>query len=99
MLLAPPARFPKCKLTRSYLLFHSRLVRKAIARVLTVLSQTQRDSLKASLKGKKYLPTDLREKKTRAIRRRMTKFELSRETVRQHKRTVQKKNVRYAIKA
>ena len=47
------------------------IVRKAIARVLTVINQTQREHLLAFHKDKgKYLPLDLRQKKTRAIRRR-----------------------------
>jgi large subunit ribosomal protein L35e len=46
-------------------------VRKSIARVLTVYNQTQKDRLRQHKFGK-YLPTDLREKKTRAIRRRLT---------------------------
>lgn len=54
----------------------SKDVRKSIARVLTVISQTQRKALRGYYKDKKYLPLDLRPKKTRAIRRRLTKHEL-----------------------
>jgi len=53
---------------------------------MTVISQTQRDQLRMYYKGKKYVPLDLRPKKTRAIRRRLTKFEASRKTERQQKR-------------
>ena len=62
--------------------FSSRDVRKDIARVNTVMSATTRDVLRElyaskrnpdlSLSGKR-LPLDLRTKKTRAIRRRLTK--------------------------
>ncbi|CAG8549449.1 11857_t:CDS:2, partial [Acaulospora colombiana] len=55
-------------------------VRKSIARVNTVISQTQREQLRLFYKGKKYLPLDLRPKKTRAIRRKLTKFEASQKT-------------------
>jgi hypothetical protein len=44
----------------------SSTVRKSIARVLTVLTQQQRAALRQFYKGKKYLPLDLRAKKTRA---------------------------------
>mmetsp|Transcript_9723 Transcript_9723/g.12141 ORF Transcript_9723/g.12141 Transcript_9723/m.12141 type:complete len:145 (+) Transcript_9723:277-711(+) len=52
-----------------------KVVRKSIARVLTVYNQTQKSKLREMLKNKKYLPKDLRAKKTRAIRRRLTKGE------------------------
>ena len=51
----------------------SSAVRKSIARVLTVTNQKARQNLREYYKGKKYLPLDLRTKKTRAIRRRLTK--------------------------
>lgn len=41
--------------------------------MLTVMNQKQRANLREYYKGKKYLPLDLRAKKTRAIRRRLTK--------------------------
>ncbi|RYR70292.1 hypothetical protein Ahy_A03g016796 isoform A [Arachis hypogaea] len=51
-----------------------KLVRLSIAQVLTVISQKQKSVLReAYKKKKKYLPLDLRPKKTRAIRRRLTK--------------------------
>lgn len=51
----------------------SKVVRLNIAQVLTVISQNQKTALRAAYKHKKYLPLDLRPKKTRAIRRRLTK--------------------------
>lgn len=56
-------------------LFLSREVRKSIARVLTVINQTQKDNLRLFYKNKKYKPKDLRLKKTRAIRRQLNKHE------------------------
>lgn len=73
------------KLTKMYVTFpgllacililgiNSNAVRKSIARVLTVTNQKQRQNLREFYKNKKYLPLDLRHKKTRAIRRRLTK--------------------------
>merc|ERR1712083_1103641 len=57
-----------------------RAVRKNIAKVLTVLNEKARAEAKDLNKGKKYTPYDLRLKKTRAFRRRMTKFEKTRQT-------------------
>ena len=51
----------------------SNTVRKSIARVLTVTNQKARQNIREYYKNKKYLPLDLRPKKTRAIRRRFTK--------------------------
>uniref|UniRef100_A0ABK0LC19 Large ribosomal subunit protein uL29 n=1 Tax=Rattus norvegicus TaxID=10116 RepID=A0ABK0LC19_RAT len=52
-----------------------RVVRKSIARVLTVINQIQKENLRKFYKGKKYKPLDLRPEKTRAVRRRLTKHE------------------------
>lgn len=73
-------------------------VRKSIARVLTVISQTQREQLGLLYKKKKYLPTDLRFKKTRAIRRKLTKFEASRKTEKQLKKELHFPLRKYAVK-
>ncbi|KAJ3056487.1 60S ribosomal protein L35 [Rhizophlyctis rosea] len=74
-------------------------VRKNIARVNTVISQTQREQLRIFYKGKKYIPLDLRPKKTRAIRRRLTAHELSRKTVKQVKKETHFPLRKYAVKA
>merc|ERR1712209_262431 len=52
-------------------------VRKSVARVLTVINQKQKENLRRFYRGKKNMPKDLRPKKTRAIRRQLTKHELS----------------------
>merc|ERR1711911_299002 len=54
-----------------------RVVRKSIARVLTVMHQTQKENLRKFYKTKRYKPKDLRPKKTRAMRRALSSFELS----------------------
>lgn len=61
-------------------------VRLGIARVLTVMSQQKKQALREVYKGKKYLPLDLRPKKTRAIRRRLTKAQLGAKTLKQTKK-------------
>merc|ERR1712146_131887 len=65
-----------------------KVVRKDIARVLTVINQNKRAALREHYKGAKYVPTDLRYKKTRAIRRRLTKNEAQKKTVKEWKRSV-----------
>ncbi|KAF2317401.1 hypothetical protein GH714_021770 [Hevea brasiliensis] len=61
-------------------------VRLSIAQVLTVISQKQKAALREAYKNKKFLPLDLRPKKTRAIRRRLTKHQQSLKTEREKKR-------------
>ena len=58
-------------------------MRKSIARVLTVMNQTQKTELRKFYAGKKYKPLDLRPKLTRAMRRRLTKHEQTLKTPKQ----------------
>ena len=74
-------------------------VRKAIARVLTVINANQRAQLRLFYKGKKYQPLDLRSKKTRAIRRRLTAHEASLVTEKQKKKQIHFPQRKYAVKA
>ncbi|KAG6919434.1 hypothetical protein DXG01_006317 [Tephrocybe rancida] len=74
-------------------------VRKSIARVLTVTNQKARQNLREYYKDKKYLPLDLRAKKTRAIRRRLTKHEASLKTLKQRKKDANFPVRKYAVKA
>ncbi|KAL0579679.1 60S ribosomal protein L35, L29 [Marasmius crinis-equi] len=74
-------------------------VRKSIARVLTVINQKTRQNLREYYKDKKYLPLDLRPKKTRAIRRRLTKHEKSLKTLKQTKKEQNFPTRKYAVKA
>jgi large subunit ribosomal protein L35e len=74
-------------------------VRKSIARVLTVITQKQRESLRELYKDKKYVPLDLRKKQTRAKRRALTPFEKSRKTLRQRKKEAHFSQRKFAVKA
>jgi len=74
-------------------------VRLSIAQVLTVIRQNQLKNLREAFNGKKYLPLDLRPKKTRAIRRKLTTHELSAKTSKQAKKDAYFPTRKYAIKA
>ncbi|KAF8396719.1 hypothetical protein HHK36_018348 [Tetracentron sinense] len=56
---------------------NQKVVRLSIAQVLTVISQKQKAALREAYKKKKFLPLDLRPKKTRAIRKRLTKHQFN----------------------
>ena len=77
----------------------SKVVRKSIARVLTVVNQNQRAVLKEAYAKKKYVPLDLRPKKTRAIRWRLTQHQASAKTVHQAKKDRAFPRRKYAVKA
>merc|ERR1712091_745452 len=76
-----------------------KVVRKNIARVLTVINETQKGALRQHYETMKYAPLDLRPKKTRAIRRRLTKFEQDKKTNRQSKFDALFPLRRYAVRA
>ncbi|KAL4689980.1 hypothetical protein H8959_012771 [Pygathrix nigripes] len=76
-----------------------RVVRKSIARVLTVINQTQKENLRKFYKGKKYKPLDLRPKKTRAMRRRLNKHEENLKTKKQQRKERLYPLRKYAVKA
>lgn len=76
-----------------------KVVRKSIARVLTVVNQNQRNALKEAYANKKYVPMDLRAKKTRAIRRRLTKHQASATTEKQAKKDRAFPKRKFAVKA
>merc|ERR1711908_57710 len=76
-----------------------KVVRLSIARVLTVISQNQKAALQKAYEGKQYKPLDLRVKKTRAIRKALTKEQKSLKTVKEQKKAVQFSLRKYAIKA
>ncbi|KAM7280746.1 hypothetical protein ACFE04_007880 [Oxalis oulophora] len=75
-----------------------KVVRLSIAQVLTVISQKQKAALREVYKNKKLLPLDLRPKKTRAIRRRLTKHQASLKTEREKKKEMYFPLRKYAIK-
>jgi len=74
-------------------------VRLAIAQTLTVMRHKQLASLREAYAGAKYQPLDLRQKKTRAIRRALTKSEKSAKTARQAKKDAAFPQRKYALKA
>jgi len=76
-----------------------KVVRLSIAQDLTVISQKQKAALREIYKNKKYLPLDLRPKKTRAIRRRLTKHQSSSKTEREKKKETYFPMRKYTIKA
>eukprot|EP01116_Phalansterium_solitarium_P018132 TRINITY_DN468_c0_g1_i1.p2 TRINITY_DN468_c0_g1~~TRINITY_DN468_c0_g1_i1.p2 ORF type:complete len:141 (+),score=56.82 TRINITY_DN468_c0_g1_i1:53-424(+) len=76
-----------------------KVVRKSIARVLTVINQTRKSELRKHYAGAKYKPTDLRYKQTRAIRRRLSKTELAIKTERQKKKLAHFPLRKFAVKA
>ena len=101
-------------------LAHIKVVRKNIARALTVLSHQKRAAvcfvidwfimqLKEHYAKAKYLPTDLRVKKTRAMRRALTKeqvrdwslslLQANKKTVRQIRKLCAFPMRKYALKA
>lgn len=76
-----------------------KVIRKSIARVLTVYNQTQRAHLKKKYRGQQYKPLDFRAKKTRAIRQRLTTKQAAAKTVRQQKKDNYFPIRKYALKA
>eukprot|EP00321_Phaeocystis_globosa_P020024 CAMPEP_0118825512 /NCGR_PEP_ID=MMETSP1162-20130426/11351_1 /TAXON_ID=33656 /ORGANISM="Phaeocystis Sp, Strain CCMP2710" /LENGTH=122 /DNA_ID=CAMNT_0006756195 /DNA_START=27 /DNA_END=395 /DNA_ORIENTATION=- len=75
-----------------------KVVRKSIARVLTVQNQNQKREMRVYYKDKQ-LPLDLRTKKTRAIRRRMTPAEKGAKTLRTQKKEKHFPLRKYAVQA
>ena len=73
-------------------------LRKSIARVLTVINSNQRQQLRLFYAKKKYLPLDLRPKKTRAIRRRLSRHEATIVTEKQKKKSTHFPQRKYAVK-
>merc|ERR1712124_146924 len=76
-----------------------KVVRKNIARVLTVINETQKGAIRHHYAGLKYAPLDLRVKKTRAIRRRLTQHEAGMQTGRQAERAALFPLRKYAVKS
>ena len=74
-------------------------VRKSIARVLTVHNQQQKEGIRKAAAGSKYISKDLRVKKTRALRRALTKEQQSMKTLKQKKKDMHFPMRRYAVRA
>jgi len=76
-----------------------KVVRKSIARVLTVINQTQKAQLRVFYKDKDLQPLDLRFKKTRAIRKGLTPAQKALKTLKQAKKDKHFPLRKYAVKA
>jgi large subunit ribosomal protein L35e len=74
-------------------------VRKDIARILTVHNQQQKEGIRKAVAGSKYIAKDLRMKKTRAIRRALTKEQKNAKTLKAQKKATHFPQRRYAVKA
>jgi large subunit ribosomal protein L35e len=66
---------------------------------LTVINQTQKDNLRKFYQGKKYKPKDLRLRKTRAIRRQLSKHEASIRTLKELAKKRAFPQRKFAVKA
>ncbi|KAH3756789.1 ribosomal protein L35 [Pelomyxa schiedti] len=73
-------------------------VRKSIARVLTVINQTQKAHLRKYYSTHKYKPLDLRPKLTRAKRRELTPKQLAKKTLKEKKKLSAYPTRKFAIK-
>ena len=76
-----------------------RIVRKNIARVNIVINQTTKENVRKFYKNKKHIPKDLRPKKTRAIRKALSKHERSIKTKKELHRLRAFPMRKYAVKA
>merc|ERR1712198_223562 len=76
-----------------------RVMRKSIARVHIVMAQKQKENLRKFYKDKKFKPLDLRPKKTRAIRKALTKHEKSLKTPKELRRLRAFPVRKFAVKA
>lgn len=77
----------------------SYIVRKSIARVLTVMNQNRKENLRKLYKNKKFVPKDLRPKKTRAMRRALTKRQKNLKTAKEQKKLRIWPMRKFAVKA
>lgn len=74
-----------------------RLLRKGVAKILTILTEKRRAAARTANKGNKYTPRDLQAKRTRSFRRRLTPFEQKKLTLRQQKKADNFRLRKYAI--
>lgn len=73
------------------------VVRKAIARILTILSQRNIKNLREKHAGSKFMPLDLRKKLTRAKRRALTPQQAKKMTVKASKKALNFPKRKFAI--
>ena len=84
---------PQVKLARI------RLVRKGIAKILTVINEKRRAAAKSEWKPKKYCPKDLRNKGTKVSRSGLTKHQKALKTTAAAKKANNFKPRKYAVAA
>ena len=90
-------RFSKVSASHQMKVSKLRTVRKDIARALTVLNTMKKDEAREATKKSKYAPLDLRKKLTRKLRRRLTRHQLSKTTLRQQKTSENFPKRKYAV--
>lgn len=76
-----------------------KVIRKSIARVLTVYNQTQRKTLQKAYRKRSFKPLDFRVKKTHALRAALTKHQAGLKTTRQAKKEAYFPQRKYALLA
>merc|ERR1712222_206217 len=76
-----------------------KVVRKSIARVLTVINQKKKDTLRTFYADKTHIPLDQRKKQTRAIRKALTKQQKGLKTLKQTKKEKHYPQRKFAVKA
>lgn len=76
-----------------------KVIRKSIARVLTVYNQTQRSKLQKAYRKRNYKPLDFRMKQTHALRNALTKHQKELKTTKATKKAAYFPVRKYAIKA
>lgn len=77
----------------------SKVVRKSIARVLTVINQNKKDAVREAYKDKVHIPLDIRTKKTRALRRKLTYKQSEKMTLKAKTKSQHFPLRKYAVKA
>lgn len=76
-----------------------KIIRKNIARVLTVMNMNQKGNLRKFYKGKKYVPRDLKPRLTRAKRRELTPTQKALKTQKEASKLRNWPERRFAVKA
>lgn len=75
-----------------------RIFRRDIAKILTVMSQNQRENLRKFYRDKRFKPRDLRPKLTRSKRRELTPHEKSLQTRKQRRKQTFYPERKFALK-
>lgn len=76
-----------------------RSVRRSIARIYTIVAERSREEVKKLYKNEKYIPLDLREKKSRSQRLKLSKAQLALVTRRESVRAKNFPVRKFAVKA